>query len=117
MGWWRRALHDGRYDDRDRRRQLERYVAAGERLIEFLDERGEPTAAVRSRVDLARRLLRDGWSRDGLLELTRPVGAPWPESKARDSGAVAPEYADQGDRLVAAVDTVALELRAVGERG
>ncbi|WP_423921393.1 hypothetical protein ACPEEZ_00695 [Frigoribacterium sp. 2-23] len=85
MGWWRRVL-GGPYDDRDRARRL----------------------------DSARGPLRDGWTRDDLRALGAPVTTPWATGKGRDAGAAAPEHVDEGERLIAAVDAVALELRASG---
>ncbi|WP_284760358.1 hypothetical protein [Curtobacterium sp. MEB011] len=117
MGWLRRhVLHGGRYDERDRRDQLRRYVVRGDRLVAFLTGHGDPSAArVRARVDHARELLEHGWSRDDLLTVAAPVWAPWPSSKGRDAGAPAPEDADRADGLIADLNAVALELRAVAE--
>lgn len=117
MGWVRRQLlHGGRYDERDRRDQLRRYVGRGDRLAAFLADRGDPTAArVQERVDHARGLLERGSTRDDLLALAAPVRAPWPSGKGRDAGSLAPEYADRADRLIEDLNAVALELRAVAE--
>lgn len=115
MGWLRRVL-GGAYDDRDRKQQLRRYVAAAERLVAFLDEHGDERAAgIRERAGFARELLEHGWTRDDLLALAQPVHPLWPAGKARDSGAVAPDHADEGDRLYARFVDVAFELRAIGE--
>lgn len=117
MGWLRRhLLHGGRYDERDRRDQLRRYVVRGDRLVAYLADRGDPTAArVQERVDHARGLLERGWTRDDLLAVAEPVWAPWPNRKGRDAGASAPEYADEAEVLMEGLHEVALELRAVAE--
>lgn len=119
MGWLRRVLRGGWYDDRDRRDRLVRYQRACERLAVFLREHGDERAAVdaQERVSRAARLLRDGWTREDLLALAVPMRAPWPSGKGRDFGAEAPEYADDGDRLYGAVNEVGLALRAVGDAG
>lgn len=117
MGWLRRhLLHGGRYDERDRRDQLRRYVVRGDRLVAFLRDHGYPhVERVRARVDQARGLLEHGWDRDDLLTVAAPVRAPWPNGRGRDAGAPAPEYADQADGLIADLNAVAIELRAVAE--
>jgi len=117
MGWLRRhLLHDGRYDERDRRDQLRRYVVRGDRLVAFLTEHDDPhVARVQERVDHARGLLERGWDRDDLLTVAAPVRAPWPNGKGRDAGEPAPEYADRADGLIEDLNAVALELRAVAE--
>ncbi|MBA8990131.1 lambda repressor-like predicted transcriptional regulator [Curtobacterium pusillum] len=115
MRWLRRVMWGGRYDDDDRRDQLERYIAACTELSRFLDLVGEASAEqARERADTAAQLVRNGWTRDDLRALGRPFRAPWPDGKARDAGAPGPRDVDDGDRLVAAVNDVALELRAIG---
>ena len=106
----------GPYDERDRAGQLARYVTACGRLADFLDEQGEAafSTAVRDRLDSARELLGAGWSRDDLRALGAPVPSPWPSGKGRGFRAVAPDYVDEGERLIGAVNDVALELRATG---
>jgi hypothetical protein len=95
--------------------QLERYAAPCAVLGAFLDEHGEPAAEqARERADTAAQLVRNGWARDDLRPLGRLLPAPWPTGRARDAGAPVPAHADDGDRLLAVVDEVALELRAFG---
>jgi hypothetical protein len=114
-GWLRRALNGGRYNGRDRTRQLERYVVACGELAGFLESHGEAPGSAADRRDYAQGLLRDGWTRDDLFALALPIPSPWPGAKARDSGAIAPPHAEEGEELYEAVDRIGMELRATGE--
>jgi hypothetical protein len=117
MGWLcRNLLRGGRYDERDRRDQLRRYVVRGDRLVAFLTDHGHHSILeLQERVDEVRELLERRWTRDDVLAIAVPVSAPWPSSKGRDAGAPAPVYADEGDRLIEDLNDVVSELRAVAE--
>ena len=105
------------YSDDERRQQLERLAGLSSAMSEALSLHGEswPASMFADRAELANRLLRAGWDREALTNLSAqfPACPDWLNPKAVDFGAPREPWQDEVAALHSRASRVALELRAV----